>query len=408
MAMVNPNTNDEKMKPSKHIPFDLISENILPRFPVKSLIRFTSVCKEWETLIKSPEFIATHFKRNNRPESEGQYPLILSNKLSYTVKNQIAIYFDKLGSMSGCSLNDDYPAEHCNGLILIKVLKENYGGSEIEFLLWNPSIKKSIIIESFYPRVYMHNRRRSESGYDVRGLGFHESSNDYRVVKIKYTHVKKKVSSRVKIYSLRTNMWRNVDSNPDGLMGFRGGVFLNGSVHWLATRMYSYGAYIGCAPNEYEIESILSFDFEKECFGEMKLPKDFAERSASPAGLVAFKEFQGSLAAVFIDYDVDKCFVWVMGEYGVTDSWNKKMTIRFPKNCSSPLGFTKNGMLVCEDKKVSGFIFLDSEKFEEYVNCDDDNMEIEDSNDDNSEDESFGEESHVMVIDYMESLALLE
>ncbi|KAL3813151.1 hypothetical protein ACJIZ3_014419 [Penstemon smallii] len=91
-----------------------------------------------------------------------------------------------------------------------------------------------------------------------------------------------------------------------------------------------------------------------------------------------------------------------MGEYGVTDSWNKRLTIRLPKNCEFPLGFTKNGMLVCEEhkpedrpsrsskkhiestkkirKKVPGFIFLDVENFEEEA---------------------------VMVIDYKESLALL-
>ncbi|KAL3813113.1 hypothetical protein ACJIZ3_014381 [Penstemon smallii] len=424
------------MEPSKHIPFDLINENILPRFPVKSLVRFTSVCKAWEKLIKSPEFIATHFKFNNRPESEGQYPLILKDKLCYTLKNQIPVYFDALGSISDCSRNRkvDFIPESCKGLILLKVLKEKHGLSKIQYLLWNPSIRKSITIESFFPEDNFHKPRprRIESGYNVRGLGFHESSNDYRVVRIKYVYVKNKISPRVKIYSLKTNSWRNADSNPNGLMGFSGGVFLNGYVHWLATRLYCvvHGA---CYPNEYCIGSILSFDFEKECFGEMKLPTDFAEGSASPAVLVAFKEFQGSLVVVFSDFDVNKCFVWVMGEYGVTDSWYKKLSVRLPDNCGSRLGFTKNGMIVCEEykqvedwhtkkirKEVSGYIFLDIEKFEEDKPCDRDNdisedddiSEVEDCDDYNSKDDDMlGEEAHAtraMVIDYMESLALLK
>ncbi|KAL3814630.1 hypothetical protein ACJIZ3_015898 [Penstemon smallii] len=397
----------KKMKPSKILPFDLINDNILPKFPVKSLVRFTSVCKTWESLIKSPEFIATHFKLNNRPGPEVQYPLILNGKSCYTLKNQIPINFDKLGSMSHCSLYDDYPAESCNGLILLKVQKD-YGEIEIEYLLWNPTIKKSKTIESFYPRDNFHDSSSSESGYIVRGLGFHESSNDYKVVKIEYDcdlyysmPRDEKISTKVEIYSLKTESWRKVDSNPNGLIAFRGGVFLNGCVHWLATRKYCSDEYEGCTP-EGSIESILFFDFEKECFGEIKLPQDF---DYGDARLVAFKEFQGSLAAVFFYCNDSKCFVWVMGEYGVTNSWNKKMTISLPKKCGSPLGFTKNGMLVCEEynqedrhwgllmststkrktqslktrKKVPGLIFLDVEKFKESVN----------------------------VIDYMESLALL-
>ncbi|KAL3814628.1 hypothetical protein ACJIZ3_015896 [Penstemon smallii] len=316
--------------------------------------------------------------------------------------------------MSHCSLYDDYPAESCNGLILLKVVKDN-GEIEIEYLLWNPTIKKSKTIESFYPRDNFHNSSSSESGYIVRGLGFHESSNDYRVVKIEYyvdlynvgrENEDEKISTTVEIYSLKTKSWRRVDSNPDGLVGFKGGVFLNRCVHWLASRKFWADEYRGCTP-EGSIESILFFNFEKECFGEIKLPDDFDHEDADheDAGLVAFKEFQGSLAAVFFDHDVDKCYVWVMDEYGVTNSWNKKMTIRLPKKCGSPFGFTKNGILVCEEykqedrhwglsrnskkptkstkktrKSLPGFMFLDNEKFKEPIK----------------------------VIDYVESLALLD
>lgn len=44
---------------SGQIPFH-VQEEILKRLPVKSLIRFRSVCKAWRCLIDSAYFIATH------------------------------------------------------------------------------------------------------------------------------------------------------------------------------------------------------------------------------------------------------------------------------------------------------------------------------------------------------------
>ncbi|KAK9672934.1 hypothetical protein RND81_12G135600 [Saponaria officinalis] len=42
------------------LPVHLIIENILPRLPVKSLLRFKSVCKNWHSTISSPEFANSH------------------------------------------------------------------------------------------------------------------------------------------------------------------------------------------------------------------------------------------------------------------------------------------------------------------------------------------------------------
>ncbi|CAL5336658.1 unnamed protein product [Camellia sinensis] len=44
---------------SDYIPNELIIE-ILVRLPVQSLLRFTSVCKSWHSLITNPSFITKH------------------------------------------------------------------------------------------------------------------------------------------------------------------------------------------------------------------------------------------------------------------------------------------------------------------------------------------------------------
>ncbi|MFS8015869.1 putative F-box domain-containing protein [Helianthus anomalus] len=45
---------------SDHIPFE-IQEEIMNMLPVKSLLRFRSVCKAWSSLIESSDFI-THYR----------------------------------------------------------------------------------------------------------------------------------------------------------------------------------------------------------------------------------------------------------------------------------------------------------------------------------------------------------
>lgn len=45
----------------REIPQDLVVE-ILKRLPVKSLMRFKSTSKGWLALIKSPNFIKSHFR----------------------------------------------------------------------------------------------------------------------------------------------------------------------------------------------------------------------------------------------------------------------------------------------------------------------------------------------------------
>ncbi|XP_058217013.1 probable F-box protein At1g14315 [Rhododendron vialii] len=43
-----------------HLPFDITIE-ILSRLPVKSLLRFKSVCKTWYALIETPDFFSKQF-----------------------------------------------------------------------------------------------------------------------------------------------------------------------------------------------------------------------------------------------------------------------------------------------------------------------------------------------------------
>lgn len=47
-----------------NLPEDLVIDQILSRLPVKSLMRFKSVCKRWYSFPTNPSFIASHLKHN--------------------------------------------------------------------------------------------------------------------------------------------------------------------------------------------------------------------------------------------------------------------------------------------------------------------------------------------------------
>ncbi|OMP04645.1 hypothetical protein COLO4_09405 [Corchorus olitorius] len=52
------------------VPFDLM-EGILCRLPVKSLLRFKGVCRQWLLLIKDPKFIKLHLQRSTQSHTHG-------------------------------------------------------------------------------------------------------------------------------------------------------------------------------------------------------------------------------------------------------------------------------------------------------------------------------------------------
>ncbi|XAR49259.1 hypothetical protein NMG60_11032388 [Bertholletia excelsa] len=64
MELMLTNLNPCDVMPTVHLPSEILTE-ILSRLPVKTLIRFTSVCKSWYCLIKDPSFIMTHLNHSS-------------------------------------------------------------------------------------------------------------------------------------------------------------------------------------------------------------------------------------------------------------------------------------------------------------------------------------------------------
>ncbi|KAL7185315.1 hypothetical protein ACSBR2_027281 [Camellia fascicularis] len=69
---------EEEEEMSDYLPEELWIRNILPTLSIKTLLRCTSICKSWYSLITSPSFISTHLNRNKQQDP----PLLLLRQCS--------------------------------------------------------------------------------------------------------------------------------------------------------------------------------------------------------------------------------------------------------------------------------------------------------------------------------------
>ncbi|KAJ0449761.1 putative F-box domain-containing protein [Helianthus annuus] len=300
-----------------NVPFE-IQEEIIKRLPVKSLIRFRSVSKSWNSLIGSSNFI-THYRSQ-------QQHLLVSNYLS----NRVSIIDD-----------NTFPQQRVPLTLRLydKVLKgqKKIGSSHGllclyrrgKVVIWNPLITKLVVV--VVPNVADDKMFKS-----VLGFGVCRETSDPKIVKIRYINTFTNMESvncipwQVEILTLSTGVWRSPNSSnlprKSIVFGSGDGVCVDGVYYWLATDRSTVDA---------EIEAynmIISFDMTSEEFGEANLPDNFS--------LVLVK---GNAWTDNPDYSV-----WMM-EDGVPKSFTKLYTIHAPDATIMKIHeFRKSGELVME------------------------------------------------------------
>ncbi|KAK9663964.1 hypothetical protein RND81_14G009600 [Saponaria officinalis] len=118
------------------LPHDLITQSILARLPVKQLIRFKSVSKQWYSTLSSPHFALAHFRFPHPSSTESL--LIRSN-------DNIKLLFFENGDhdtqiVSECKIEADFDVGDeklllvgsCNGLVCFGSISGCF------FIIWNP------------------------------------------------------------------------------------------------------------------------------------------------------------------------------------------------------------------------------------------------------------------------------
>lgn len=119
---------------------------------------------------------------------------------------------------------------------------------------------------------------------------------------------------------MKENYWKRIQNSPFNHSDSWpcSGVFLNGSVHWLATIACSYKWVIA------------AFDIAKEIFWEVPVPDIYTDDQQGQIDTARLSVLGGCLSLCLYTYyatdDGKQAYVWdlwVMKKHGVTESWTK-------------------------------------------------------------------------------------
>ncbi|KAK4259371.1 hypothetical protein QN277_005711 [Acacia crassicarpa] len=235
------------------LPGDVIV-NILKRLPVKSLMRFQCVCKDWKNLIKSSSFIQDHLHHSSH-----QNP-----SLFLRWHNSIRMQFGLLDGdcdkevleVENAPLTNLFFARivgSSNGLLCVEASENDT--YPFPLLLWNPVIREVRKV-----------RRRTIIDFeldDLLGFGFSQVDNDYKIVRIKVPEYQF-VANPMEVYSLNSGSWKVIEfDNLEGVaIRSHRNVTVNGVMFWIGGKQG--------LDDDYSL--ILSFDLSKEVWTVIPMP----------------------------------------------------------------------------------------------------------------------------------------
>ncbi|XP_065872523.1 F-box/kelch-repeat protein At3g06240-like isoform X2 [Euphorbia lathyris] len=297
------------------LPDEVVVETILWRLPIKSIMQCRCVCKSWYSLITSPKFISSHLHKT-----------LTKNSQSFLYERDI---LDKTGSYLLHFYNEDYfrsmlfrlPCNpkcwiniigSVNGLICFCIYEWS-GSLVVNFVLCNPSIGHFLSVPPSFS---------SLRGWNVKGFGFDERTQDYKILFISSCWYGF-------IYSLNSNCWSRIVSVPKNWdKQCNTIVFVNGRFHWFA-----------CGHDgNIRLNMIMVFDVKGEAFDHIPLPECLATSGLHRFGIreqdrFDIKEFgESSIALIRLTVEAEGfvTHIWMMKEYGLVESW-MKLTVRTPR-----------------------------------------------------------------------------
>ncbi|KAI9081684.1 hypothetical protein K1719_036338, partial [Acacia pycnantha] len=329
---------------SNHFPLEIVEE-ILHRLPIKSIVKCTSVCKAWNSLITRQTFIYDHLNRTIQAPNHNSSLFFQFRKIS--PDDPHSLHQEETYSLY-CSINQQtdqfsverFPLSHlfehnrctlfvgaCNGL----VCSTDYSPlKSATIIIWNPSLRKYIVL----PKPIMTRKIRSRqylcSYVDPKhsslfGFGFDSRNNDYKVVRLMNDRCTKD-TPHVEVYSLASHIWRSISVTvPQFFLSdcqWFPSMFLNGALHWLVWRYAAYDEE-GIGLN---YRFILSFDVIQETFRELTLPQ---QQPFEKAFISRLLPVEGSHSLAVVNHvnmkSRSRCVfcIWVMKDYGNTNSWTE-------------------------------------------------------------------------------------
>lgn len=304
-----------------------IMVDILSRLPVKSLLRFRSVCKHWYVLLTSPDFITMQLHQTNGDKLLTESDLLLN--YNWYIVPALYLYnrddknsFDlPLHLFPFSSSNCVKIVGTCNGLICAQGIINR----SLALVIWNPATRQFRYLDP-------HRDILLPSSLFV-GFGFLVDTNDYKVVVFRSSYKLALGRIMVFVYTFSSDSWRLMEVVAPISRFYSRAITLNGVFYWIER-----------VSNKMEI--IVSFDLCDEVFGQMTVPDSCGFDDETKSELVVLR---GSLSVIFYSKkeERDRCFeIWVMTEQGVEESWTRLFTVGPFLGIVEPVGSWKNGELI--------------------------------------------------------------
>nr|XP_009615857.1 putative F-box protein At1g32420 [Nicotiana tomentosiformis] len=319
-------------------PDNLITD-ILVRLPVKSLLRFKCVHKNWYSLITSSFFVRKHLhhKENpitrlfilsyNPPPPQSMTSILLSPGvipvLEKPVYLQIPIELDEfIGPVNG----------------IFFMYKDLGSAGNNRMALWNPATREFRPL--FSPPYFLQLSQLYEP-FEVHifGFGFDPLSDDYKVVCVSHFW-EDDHKQFAAVYSLNKDCWTNLTYNFEisatNLKQSSCSTCVNGVYYWSKTR-------------DIEFEEVLLleyFDLHNEVFGEIPVP-DICISGIVDVHLTLYKE---SVCLLVSHFSPDKrsIDIWLMNDEKL---WIKVHNLVPSTPDYYPLGFWDHDKLILENKE---------------------------------------------------------
>ena len=315
---------DKELSSQPFLPEELILQ-ILLRLPVRSLLQFRCVCKSWKTLISDPQFAKSHLQCSTEESIMTHQRLVsfVETKpykiLSYSVKTLFENPSTPIEPDSFSMRHEYRIIDSCNGLLCL------YDESQRCVRLCNPSTRLKSIRS---PTVVEPEPHGIITNY---GFGYDQVNDKYKFL-VAILNI-----NGVKIYTFGEDSWttiQNFPCSPRRLLG----KFVSGTLNWLADKG-------GVTSNKQCV--ILSFNLEKETYGELMLPQNNADCKYIPILYVL-----NNCLCVFFLTSETRWVMYSMREYGVVESWTKLVTISPEKYIPFRLNYLVEPLFISENDVV--------------------------------------------------------
>lgn len=310
-------------RPPPVLPDDLIVE-ILLRLPVRCLLQLRCVSKSWKTLISDPQFAKNHLRRSTEDLTMTHQRLVSSiitqhcKIVSYPVKSLFEYPLTPSKAVSTMMRRKYHILGSCNGLLCLYDIHQGC------VRLWNPCTrlksKRSPIVV------------RPDGIITYHGFGYDQVNDKYKLLVV----VEDLNETVTKVYTFGSISWITIQNFPCAPTRWSG-KFVSGTLNWVAKGGVSSDQWV-----------ILSFDLEKETYGEVLLPEQDGVSLRNPV-----LDVLSNCLCVCFDSNKTHWAVWLMKKYGVAESWTKLMMIPHEKFRVStwtpplePLCLSENGVLL--------------------------------------------------------------